>query len=47
MDAFDGRYVLAALGFSILIGGVAMILEWESDRSPRDTFMAALGFQPS
>jgi hypothetical protein len=43
MDAFDGRYVLAALGFAILIGGVAMILEWESDRSPRDTFMAALG----
>jgi hypothetical protein len=43
MDAFDGRYVLAAFAFSVLIGGVAMILEWESDRSPRDTFMAALG----
>jgi hypothetical protein len=43
MDAFDGRYIAAALGFSVLIGGVALILEWESERSPRDTFMAALG----
>jgi hypothetical protein len=43
MDAFDERYIAAALGFSVLIGGVALILEWESERSPRDTFMAALG----
>ena len=43
MDAFNGRYIAAALSFAVLIGGVALILEWESERSPRDTFMAALG----
>jgi hypothetical protein len=43
VDAFSGTYVAAAFAFSLLIGGVALILEWEGDRSPRDTFMAALG----
>ena len=43
VEAFPTRYVLAALAFSMLIGGVAVILEWDGGRSPRDTFMAALG----
>ena len=43
VDAFTTQYLVAALGFALLIGGVAMILEWDGDRSPRDTFMAALG----
>jgi hypothetical protein len=43
IDAFTAQYLLAAIGFALLIGGVAMILEWDGERSPRDTFMAALG----
>jgi hypothetical protein len=43
VDAFTPQYLVAALGFALLIGGVAMILEWDGNRSPRDTFMAALG----
>jgi hypothetical protein len=43
VDAFSATYIVAAFAFSFLIGGVAVILEWEGDRSPRDTFMAALG----
>ena len=43
VEGFDGGCMLVAFAFSLLIGGVAMILEWEGARSPRDTFMAALG----
>lgn len=43
IDVFTTQYLVAAFGFAMLIGGVAMILEWDGERSPRDTFMAALG----
>jgi hypothetical protein len=43
LDAFQTTYVVSALAFSVLIGGVVVILEWDGTRGPRDTFMAALG----
>jgi hypothetical protein len=43
VEALPATYVVAALVFSLLIGGVAVILEWDGARTPRDTFMAALG----
>jgi hypothetical protein len=43
VEAFHTNFTVAALAFSVLIGGVVLILEWDGARSPRDTFMAALG----
>jgi hypothetical protein len=43
VTAFPTDYLVAAIVFSLLIGGVALILEWGGKRSPRDTFLAALG----
>lgn len=43
LTAMPGRFVMAAVLLSVIVGGVAMILEWEGSRSPKDTFMAALG----
>lgn len=41
--ALSPTFVVGAVLLSLLVGGVAMILEWEGSRSPKDTFMAALG----
>lgn len=43
VEALSATYALAAVGFAGLIGGVVVILEWDSRRPPRDIFLAALG----
>jgi hypothetical protein len=43
VEALSATYALAAAGFAMLIGGVVVILEWDSKRPPRDIFLAALG----
>ncbi|MEP7117667.1 MAG: hypothetical protein ABI880_08800 [Acidobacteriota bacterium] len=41
--ALSPTFVAGAVLLSLIVGGVAMILEWDGTRSPKDTFMAALG----
>jgi len=41
--ALAPTFVIGGVLLSALVGGVAMILEWDGARSPKDTFMAALG----
>lgn len=41
--ALSSAFVIGGTLLSLLVGGVAMILEWDGSRSPKDTFMAALG----
>ena len=43
LTAMPWAFVTAAVLLSLIVGGVAMILECEGSRSPKDTFMAALG----
>lgn len=43
ITAMPWPFITAAVFLSLIVGGVAMILEWEGSRSPKDTFMAALG----
>jgi hypothetical protein len=43
VDLFLGQYAVLALVFGLLLGLIVMIIEWGVARSPRDTFMAALG----
>lgn len=43
IDALGLTFLIAATLLSVLVGGVALILEWDGTRSPKDTFMAALG----
>jgi hypothetical protein len=39
---FSQNYLLLSLVFSIFIGAVIKIFEWETTRSPKDIFMSAL-----
>lgn len=39
---FSQNYLLLSLVFSIFIGAVITIFEWETTRSPKDIFMSAL-----
>lgn len=43
VSAMPWPFVTAAVLLSLIVGGVAVILEWDGSRSPKDTFMAALG----
>ena len=43
MDAFRTSYVVASIFFALLIGIGAMIWEWNTKTSPRQTLVAALG----
>src|SRR5262245_54126454 len=43
MDVFRSSYVIAAIVFAVLIGIGAMIWEWNTKVSPRQTLVAALG----
>ena len=43
VEAMSATYAVAATAFAMLIGGVVVILEWDSKRPPRDIFLAALG----
>lgn len=43
MDAFRTSYILASVSFAFVIGFGAMIWEWNSRSSPRQTLVAALG----
>jgi hypothetical protein len=43
MDVFRTSYVIASIVFAVLIGIGAMIWEWNTRSSPRQTLVAALG----
>jgi hypothetical protein len=39
---FTAEYVVTTLVFALLVGGVVVVLEWSSNRTPREVFISAL-----
>jgi len=40
---FPAGYLIMAVTTAVVLGGIVVIFEWETPRSPRETFMSALG----
>lgn len=43
IQIFTVTYIVAAILFSLLVGAVVTVFEWNVRRAPRETFMSALG----